>query len=384
MPAAFPITGHSLRADRGFLATAFLLAGLALLAAWSAWAFSAAITRYEVSDSARLEVSGAASPVEASESGTVKASHLVLGQRVEAGQILLELDDQDQRLAWKQEQTHHAELEPQLAALESQVDSETTGQLDEQQVLTYSKSGADAQVRQARIDADLATQELQRAEKLHAAGLIPQADLEKAQAAAAGKRAQIENLQQAAQRLSPELKVRATDRTARKRQILADIAKLQADMATSSAAVDRLRYEWERRKLRATVSGVLTECAVLHPGEHISEGQQLGVILPQGKVQVVADFDPASAFGKLHAGQAATVRLNGFPWAQFGVLHARVARVAGEIRNGKVRVELALDQPNNPRIPLQHGLPGSVEVEVERITPAALLLRSAGQTLGAH
>jgi len=30
---------------------------------------------------------------------------------------------------------------------------------------------------------------------------------------------------------------------------------------------------------------------------------------------------------------------------------------------------------------LQHGLPGSLEIEVERISPAALALRSVGKVL---
>jgi membrane fusion protein (multidrug efflux system) len=58
--------------------------------------------------------------------------------------------------------------------------------------------------------------------------------------------------------------------------------------------------------------------------------------------------------------------------------------VAGEIRDGKVRVELAVNAASRSRIPFQHGLPGSVEVEVERTSPAVLLLRSAGEAVGAH
>ena len=33
-------------------------------------------------------------------------------------------------------------------------------------------------------------------------------------------------------------------------------------------------------------------------------------------------------------------------------------------------------------IPLQHGLPGTVEVEVERVSPATLVLREVGKHLG--
>jgi membrane fusion protein (multidrug efflux system) len=34
-----------------------------------------------------------------------------------------------------------------------------------------------------------------------------------------------------------------------------------------------------------------------------------------------------------------------------------------------------------PLIPLQHGMPGSLEIEVERVTPAGLVLRSLGKLL---
>jgi membrane fusion protein (multidrug efflux system) len=99
---------------------------------------------------------------------------------------------------------------------------------------------------------------------------------------------------------------------------------------------------------------------------------------------VIAEFQPADALGKVHPGQHATLRLQGFPWAQFGTVPAEVSRVAGDIRDGKVRVELAVNPVAGSRIPLQHGLPGSVEVEVERISPLALVLRSAGQVLGSR
>jgi membrane fusion protein (multidrug efflux system) len=44
-----------------------------------------------------------------------------------------------------------------------------------------------------------------------------------------------------------------------------------------------------------------------------------------------------------------------------------------------VRVELAIDPHNHTTIPIQHGLPGSVEVQVEQVSPATLALRAAGR-----
>ena len=163
----------------------------------------------------------------------------------------------------------------------------------------------------------------------------------------------------------------------------AALAKLEGELRSGAEAVRRLEYEIERRRIRATVSGRLAECAAIHPGSHISEGDKLGVILPSGKLQVIAEFQPSAALGKLHPGQPASLRLEGFPWAQYGAVPARVARVADEIRDGKVRVELSVgDFPS--RIPPQHGLPGSVEIEVEQISPAKLVLRSAGEIVSSR
>jgi len=58
---------------------------------------------------------------------------------------------------------------------------------------------------------------------------------------------------------------------------------------------------------------------------------------------------------------------------------ATVQSVGSEVRNGKIRVELAIDPNTHTTIPIQHGLPGSVEVQVEQISPATLALRAAGR-----
>jgi membrane fusion protein (multidrug efflux system) len=44
-------------------------------------------------------------------------------------------------------------------------------------------------------------------------------------------------------------------------------------------------------------------------------------------------------------------------------------------------VELLVDPAYNGVIPIQHGLIGTLEVEVDRVSPAALVLRNAGKLL---
>ena len=357
---------------------------IVLLSAWLVWAFKAVITRYEISESARLEVDAAAYPIQAQVAGKLKISRLVLGREVQAGEVLLELDSRSEQLSLEQERTYRASLAPQLSALHSEVQTRELGQTDEQKAVVVATGGVEAQQRQAEAQAALADTEAARATRLRAEGLISEAEAQRAIAAAQSQRAAVENMKVSVARLQPELAIRRRDREIDIDDNRVDIAKLESQMAASLANAKRLEYEIERRRVRAPISGRLSECATLRPGMYIGEGQQVGLIVPASKIQVVAEYAPDAALGKIHTGQEATVKLEGFPWAQFGTLPARVSRVAGEIRDGKVRVELAVDSQTKSRIPFQHGLPGSVEIQVERVSPALLLLRSAGEAIGSR
>src|SRR4051794_23302620 len=384
MSQSFPSVHHRLRNDRGLTSTFALCTAILFLSGWLAWAFLARITRYEISDSARLEVDTAPYPIQANISGRLLRSNLVLGKQINAGEVLAEVDTNTEELSLREEQTRLFELQPQIDALRAELEAQNEGKTDERRVLALSQSGANAQYEEANAQASLAEQELSRANRLRAEGIVSVADAERARASAQSKRAAAEGLKAGISRLEPELVVREKDRDVKSKQTQAALAKLEAELRIGADAVRRLEYEIERRRIRATVSGRLAECAALRPGSHINEGDKLGVILPSGKLQVIADFQPSAALGKIHAGQPAFLRLQGFPWAQYGTVPARVARVADEIRDGKVRVELSVGSNFPSRVPPQHGLPGSVEVEVEQVSPAKLVLRSAGEVVGSR
>jgi membrane fusion protein (multidrug efflux system) len=384
MASSFHRTSQSLRLDRGLGSITTFAVAIALTAAWLVWAFQAVVVRYEVSDSARLEVDAAAYPIEAPAAGRLIASRLVLGKEVRAGDVLVELESRSEQLILEQERVHRVSLAPQLAALRSEVESDEQGNVAERVAATVASGGAEAQRRQAEAQAVLAEEEAVRANRLRGEGLISEAEARRANADAQSKRAAVESMKASVARLEPELQIRRRDRDAAAAETRGDIARLESEAAASAANARRLEFEIEKRRIRAPVTGRLSECAILRPGAYITAGQQLGIIVPGSKLQVVAEFPAQAALGKIHPGQNAIVKLDGFPWAQFGTLSARVARVAGEIRDGKVRVELAVKSPDRSRIQLTHGLPGSVEVEVERISPAVLLLRSAGRAVGAR
>ncbi|HSU33022.1 MAG TPA: HlyD family efflux transporter periplasmic adaptor subunit [Bryobacteraceae bacterium] len=375
---------QSLRSDHGLRSTTGVLVGFLLLGTWIAWSLEARVSRYEISDNARLEVNGAVYPIQADLSGQVASTALVIGKEIHAGDVLVTLDATKERLSLQEEQARLASLRPQLAVLRSQLSTQAEGRVDEREVLHWSEEEAQAKFQEADAQARLAEQEARRAELLRKSGIIAEAEAQRAEASAQRYRAAAESLKVSLGSLRPQLQVREADREAHVKEVYGEMAKLEADETTSSATIQRLEYETQRRTIRASKDGKLIECAELHPGQHVGEGDKLGVITSKGRVQMVAQFLPAAAFGKLHPGQTAVVKLNGFPWAQYGTVPAVVSRVAGEVRDGTVRVELAVNPSHLSRVPLQHGAPGSVEVQVERVSPAALLLSSAGRLIGAH
>ncbi len=144
---------------------------------------------------------------------------------------------------------------------------------------------------------------------------------------------------------------------------------------------DRLAHDTSRRRILAPVSGHIGEVRAISVGSVVEEGDVLAAVIPPGDLQVVADFVPSSALGRLQPGQAARLRLDRFHWSQYGTVAARVARVATEVHRGRVRVELTVEPEPNSAIALQHGLTGTLEIEVERVAPIALVLRAAGKLL---
>jgi membrane fusion protein, adhesin transport system len=157
------------------------------------------------------------------------------------------------------------------------------------------------------------------------------------------------------------------------------ILTMQGDALAAESTIARLHEQIERHVVRAPVSGTVADLPVLRTGAYVAAGQKLATVVPHGGLIIVADFAPAAVLGRIHPGQPARLRLDGFPWAQYGMIDARVLRVAGEVRDGLVRVEFEPAKQGAPKLALQHGLPGSIEVGIEQVSPAQLVMRAAGR-----
>lgn len=384
MPTAFSRTYSALLAERGRASTLTLAATLAALGGWVWWAAKSQVTLYEVSTAARLELDSATYPVQSPFAGKIVQTSLTVGKEVKQGDVLVEIDSEPDQLQLRQEQVRAQGLHPEVERLRSQLVAEERARQEEQRAAQGAAEEAANRIREAESAARYAEQELARTEKLSQQGLTAQRELDKAQSEARRLRASVATLEAAAKRIPQEQSTRDRDRESRLQRIESEIARLEAERGTVNAGIRLREYEIERRRVRAPVDGRVGEAALLRRGAFVRDGEPLGSIIPEGNLIVAAQFAADAAFGRIRPGQRATLRLDGFPWAEFGTIQATVQRVAQEVRDGKVRVELAIDPKSGFRARPQHGMPGSLEIAVERISPASLVLRTAGQLLTAR
>ena len=377
------MTYSRLLADRGRSTARILLAALALVGTWSWLAARVQVTLYEVSSAARVELDAATYPIQAPLLGRVVEPRLRVGRVVRQGDVLVEIDAMPNRLQLRQEQVRAQGLAPELAGLRAQAAAEEIARAEEQSAARLSAEEAANRIREAETLARAAEAELARTRALVAEKIAPGRDLDRAEAEVSRMRAAVTTLESAARRVPREQATRDRERDVRLQRLYAGIAAREAERNTVQAGIERLGYEIERRLVRAPVDGRIGESATLRKGAVVQEGEKLASIVPDGRLLVTAQFPAYAAFGRIRMGQAATLRLDGFPWAEFGSVAATVARVAQEVREGKVRVELAIAASSDFRGKLEHGMPGTIEVAVERITPFALVLRTAGQWLTA-
>jgi multidrug resistance efflux pump len=381
VPTAFSRSTRALAVDGFGRSLGGLLLATALLGGWTAWFLASRVAIYEVTQTARLEVDRAAHPVETPIAGRVIMTRLVVGQDVQAGEVLIELDAEAQRLQLEEARARLAAFAAQLTARRQEVTAEEAAWQGERQAAQVALDEARARHREAEVAVRAAEEEAEFYARLQVRGLAAQLDLVRTKAEVHKRRAAVDTLRLAVSRLEGEQRTRERDRLARLEGFKREVVQLEGDMAIAAATIERLGHEIDKRRIRAPVAGRLGEVATLQIGAVVREGDTLGAILPPSALKIVAHFPPPAALGRLQPAQPARLRLTGFPWTQYGSIAATVASVAHETRDGQIRVELSLTPDPTSAIPLQHGLSGTVEVEVERVAPVTLVLRAIGKRL---
>jgi len=382
MAGSFPKTLRALQRD-SIRSSAWPIAlSLLVLGAWAAWFFTAEVAVIEASSVARIEVIAEARSVESEVAGRVVSANVVLGKPVRAGDVLVEIDAASLKLELAEQKARVQAIEPQLAAINDELASEERGITSGGGAARTAAAEARQRLAEAEAGLRLANDELSRVEKLVQSGAVPGVDAVRARSDVERRTALVEAARLEVSRLQLDERTLSSDRTVRLERLRREQARLKGEVDIGRAQVSRLEHEIEKRVLRAPVSGQLAAVNPIVAGAMIRSGDVVASVLPRSNLRIVAHYTPSAALGRLRVGQRAWMRLDGFAWTQYGALPARVSAVAAETQHGKVRVELEVLPDAPAGIPQQHGLPGTVEVEVEYVSPATLLLRALGQFLG--
>ncbi len=380
MASQFSRTTRSLTTDTAKYAIVTWLLAAVLLAAWLTWFFFGTVNVYEISKRARVEVQQAAHSIEASIQGRIVATSLAIGQEVKAGDVLVQLDASSEKLRLQEEDARLKAIPPRIESLRKEITfREQSGTKDQQAALAATET-ARFRSTEAQAAVEFAKDNARRLKEESSAGGVAQIEAARALSEAQKLGASSDASASEVRRLESDAQTRSSQNQAQIQNLRSALVSLQGDMATIQATIARLKQDIDKHSVRAPVSGRIGDATPLRVGANVTPGQKLAAVVPGGALMIVAEFSPA-VLGRVKPGQPARLRLDGFPWAQFGSIDATVSRVAGEIREGQARIEFAVAPASAANKVLQHGLPGSIEVTVDHASPAVMILRAAGQML---
>ena len=293
--------------------------GLVLVAAcWWIWlAFVAADSESTGDAYASVEVSQVTPLV----GGPVKRVLVVDSQPVHAGDVLIELDDTDLRLAVDQAQAALGRARRQVHQAREN-DANLAGQED---VREADQATARADLLRAQADLDKAVLDEHRRERLAGPGAISQEELSTSQTAVRVAQAVAS---QATARIAAAQAARASAGGARRaNKALFDDATIDTnpEVLAAQAGLNQARINLARAVIRAPVEGVIDQRRVA-VGQRVQPGVPVMIVVPVENIYVEANFKEVQ-LSRVRPGQP--VRITSDLYGSDVIYRGRVTGLAG-------------------------------------------------------
>jgi hemolysin D len=325
--------------------------------------------------------------VQSLDTGTVRAIHVENGQRVQAGQLLIELDTtqagadavkaQASRLdaelaaaraqALLTAQANHTA--PQLAAIAGlpPVRQQEAQRLVDGLIAEYRAKQSAGEAELAKRQAERITAERQLDKLKQTAPLAKQqADayralvkdnyvsrqdfLEKEQTRIQQEHdlvAEQSHLQELSAAIDEQRRQVSASAAQFRREQLDALNQAQQQLAQYKQEETKATQRQHRMQLRAPVSGTVQQLAVHTVGGVVTQAQALMEIVPDDTLEVEASIDNKD-IGFVNPGQEAVVKIETFPYTHYGYLDGKVAKVSNDATQDK---KLGLVFPARIRLP---------------------------------
>lgn len=346
------LPGPGVTLGRAVIYLMFLLAAVALV-----WA---RMTELDVVVHARGRVLVGDEPVRvtSSEAGLVVEVGVRVGDRVNAGDLLLRLDPFKYGAEADQ-------LRAEMAALLAEVGRHGEAAREIRASARFMRD----EIESTKKAAAIVRAQLDTTRALFTSGLVPAADVQTQDLA-------LTEMQIRLARLEGEANERENQATERERQAGdgRDNANVLAKRLTQISGFER------RLTLVAPVSGTITELAVLHPGRVIATSEAAVVIAPDDKPLMAAIQIPNASMRSLRPGLRVQMRLDAYPYQDYGDVTGELTRIDPDAdAAGTYRAWVAIPQPElrGPRgvAPLTTGLLLDAEIVVDRRTVLDFVVR---------
>jgi len=119
---------------------------------------------------------------------------------------------------------------------------------------------------------------------------------------------------------------------------LDDLKKLALNLEADLAS-------WhENYLLKAPVDGVVSFFRFWSENQYVDEGAEIMFIKPENQLLFAYTYIDSDNFGKIKTGQEAKIRLDGYPFKEFGVVSGIVVSKSEIARDGKYMVKFSLPQ----------------------------------------
>jgi len=266
------------------------------------------------------------------------------GQSVKRGDVLIVLDDEDERASVAQARGAVAQADARLCQLRE-----------------VGLPAAEQALVQAQANYTQARQHLERTTELKSKGFVSQSALDDAQ-----RNAQVAESQLRAARLQVESN----------RPQGSDFALAQTALTQARAALNLAQAKLDQTVIRAPVDGTLIARSV-EPGNVVQSGKELMVLAPAGETQVVVQIDEKN-LAQLRLGQQALASADAFPKERFAAELVYINPGIDALR-GSVEVKLRVA---NPPDYLRQDMTVSVDIEVARRRAAVVIPTDAVHDAG--
>ncbi len=282
-------------------------------------------------------------------SGTIRDVTVQIGDRVSAGQMLVQIDDSTLQAQLAQDEAALAEARARLR--QTQATNRGTA-------LTTTGS-----LRSAQVAYDAALADNRRNESLFRQGYISQQAIDKSRSDLAAAQAALQSAQVAA--------ANASMSSSQTSAAQSDVASMAAAVTVDEAAVETVQTQIAQAAVRAPFDGIVTQRNV-DPGSLASPGTQL-VQVSQLNPAYVNVGVPDGDLQFVRAGSEADIRVDALPGHSW---HGNVDHLNAAAGEGTLTYLARIALPN-PDLTLKAGMVANVSFVAARISGVLIVPRGA-------